>query len=490
MEEPRLLAHGFLLSHPPQRCGRDRPASHTADISDAILATATLRHAAAGLTLLGPLLIFTACGSTSETNITGPSQPKCQVQAASEHVSFSPDGGTGTIRVDTTRECTWSAKSDAAWVSLASPTSGQGEGSVQFTVAANADPVPRASAVAIEDQRLQLSQAARPCEFRLSSTSESVEATGGERTIQVTTGSAQCRWTSSTDASWISIGSAGEHSGNGALTFRVEPLAGPERTATIVVAGEAIRVDQGVGCSVSVGSAGVSVGSAGGPVDVPVSTAPGCPWAVASNTPWISVTSGSSGTGPGVASFRVEATDGSARTGTVTVAGQAVTITQSPGCAYRLDPASYAAPQAGGATAVAVAAGAGCTWSASSTTDWIKYHCGADWQRVRAGANPGRCQSRTDSFGVSARRRPGDERHAGPRLHVRHQCVDGQRRSRGRQRRGPGHESRWLRLECEQCRSLGDDCQRRDRRGNGQVQFSVAANPGPARRRFAHHRRA
>ena len=154
---------------------------HTFENSGATLGTPIFRHAVAAVTLLCPLLIVNACGSATET-ITRPSQPKCQVQAASEHVTFNPDGGTGTIRIETTRECTWSARSDVPWVSLASPATGQGEGSVQFTVAANANPVPRASDLVVEDQRLQVSQEGRRCEFRLSSTSESVDATGGERT--------------------------------------------------------------------------------------------------------------------------------------------------------------------------------------------------------------------------------------------------------------------------------------------------------------------
>src|SRR3954451_16301579 len=133
MDEPSI-AHGSCFRNRRNGAGTiTRPDTH--QIPGAILGIARLGHATAGVTLLGPLLILTGCGSTSETNVTGPSQPKCQVQAASEHVSFSPDGGTGTIRVDTTRECPWSRKSDLPRGSLGSPASGPGEGSVSFPVA-------------------------------------------------------------------------------------------------------------------------------------------------------------------------------------------------------------------------------------------------------------------------------------------------------------------------------------------------------------------
>ena len=392
-----------------------------------------------------------------------------------------PGRGTGTIRIETTRECTWSARSDVPWMSLASPASGQGEGSVQFTVAPNADPVPRASDLVVEDQRLQVSQEGRRCEFRLSSTSESVDAAGGERTIQVTTGSPQCRWTSTADVPWIAIAPTGEHSGTGAITFRVEPLTGPERTGTIVVAGAAVRVDQAVGCSITVGNTAVSVGSAGGPIDVPVSAPPGCPWTATTDTPWISIAGGSSGGGPGVVSFRVAATDGAARTGTVTVAGKVVTVTQSPGCTIRLDPVSYAAPQAGGATTIAVATGAGCTWTASSTADWISITAGQTGSgsgevRIQVGANSG--QARTGSirvadqavtvtqgpdcsFGVSA-----------TSLNVGSAANTGtvQVTSPGGCAWTAASGASWVTIASGATGS-----------GNGQVQFSVAANPGPAR---------
>src|SRR3954453_9175134 len=83
--------------------------------------------------ILALLLIAAACGSHSSETITRPSQVKCQIQAQSDQLTFPTDGGTGTLRVVTARECTWSARSDAPWVSLAAPATGQGDGTVQFT---------------------------------------------------------------------------------------------------------------------------------------------------------------------------------------------------------------------------------------------------------------------------------------------------------------------------------------------------------------------
>jgi hypothetical protein len=55
----------------------------------------------------------------------------------------------------------------------------------------------------------------------------------------------------------------------------------------------------------------------------------GCSWTATSNQSWISITSGSSGTGNGTVTYSVAANNGAARTGTMTIGGQTFTITQA-----------------------------------------------------------------------------------------------------------------------------------------------------------------
>jgi len=68
---------------------------------------------------------------------------------------------------------------------------------------------------------------------------------------------------------------------------------------------------------------------AGGTGTVNVTTGAGCSWSAASNANWITVNSGTSGTGNGAVSYSVMANSGSARTGTLTIAGQTYSISQS-----------------------------------------------------------------------------------------------------------------------------------------------------------------
>jgi len=316
------------------------------------------------------MLAAASCGSSSET-LTSPTQTRCTVAAQAQSQPFPAAGGSGSIRITTNRECTWTARSDAPWITLSSPVTGQGDGSIPYSVAANPEPASRSAGISIEDQRLQVSQEGRPCEYRLSSTRESLDSAGGERTIQVATDGPQCRWTAAANAPWITILAGREGSGSGIVSFRAEPAGGSQRTGTITIAGQTVQVDQGTGCSFAISTTALNFGAAGGAGEVAVTAPPGCAWTTESRAPWVTVTSGSAGSGSGLAVVRVAATDGPPRTGTLIVAGQAVAVTQSPGCSYNVDPSAYNAPAAGGPGAVVVRAADGCPWTAISGADWI-----------------------------------------------------------------------------------------------------------------------
>jgi glucose/arabinose dehydrogenase len=69
----------------------------------------------------------------------------------------------------------------------------------------------------------------------------------------------------------------------------------------------------------------------GGAASLAVSVAPGCAWLATSSVPWITLTSGAAGNGDGVVTYVIAPHDGAAkkRSGTIAVAGSAVTITQT-----------------------------------------------------------------------------------------------------------------------------------------------------------------
>ena len=82
-------------------------------------------------------------------------------------------------------------------------------------------------------------------------------------------------------------------------------------------------------CSYSLSAAGASIQASGGTGSLNVTAPANCGWTAASNQSFVSVTSGSSGSGTGTISYYVgQNASGSARTATITIAGQAFTVTQ------------------------------------------------------------------------------------------------------------------------------------------------------------------
>ncbi len=85
----------------------------------------------------------------------------------------------------------------------------------------------------------------------------------------------------------------------------------------------------GTSCTYSISPSSQSFDSVGGAASVSVTAPSGCSWTATSNAAWITITAGASGSGNGSVSYSVATNAGTARTGTMTIAGQTFTVTQS-----------------------------------------------------------------------------------------------------------------------------------------------------------------
>jgi hypothetical protein len=212
--------------------------AHTAILREFVVGPASLcgafrsRQLAAAVALLAAA----ACGSSSDTFVA-PSQTRCAVQAQTEPGSFPSSGGEGILRITLTRDCEWAVQSDASWLALLQEPRGRGAASVRFTVAANSDPASRSARLAVNDQGVQISQEGTPCVFRLSSTRETIEASGGQRRVHVESSSAQCQWTAAANVPWISLVGSQARSGAGDVVFDIAAVIGPPRIGTLTIAG-------------------------------------------------------------------------------------------------------------------------------------------------------------------------------------------------------------------------------------------------------------
>lgn len=90
-----------------------------------------------GFSTAALLLLLVSAGCGSNGNPAGSSGLTCQVITGNTTTSFSAAGGSGSISVRAPATCAWGAVSNAAFLTITQGASGTGEGSIQFSVAAN-----------------------------------------------------------------------------------------------------------------------------------------------------------------------------------------------------------------------------------------------------------------------------------------------------------------------------------------------------------------
>lgn len=318
-----------------------------------------------------------ACGSSGNTYTSPSGLSKCAVTVDQPGTPLPASGGNGSLSVKTERECQWTAQPDVNWLNVTAGSSGQGDGTVQFSATANGDPLARTGGIMLNGQRAAITQSAAECRFELSQNAGTFPQIGGSGSVDVRASSALCAWTTSSDADWISITAGITGKGSAPVTFAVASTTGPPRTGTLTIAGLHFSVTQAEGCSYAIAPTTYAAGADGGAGVVTVTSGAGCPWTAASNAPWITVTAGATGTGNGTVGFRVDATSGPPRTGSITIAGQMFTVTQSAGCSYDVSPLAHTVDASGGSRTVNVNAASGCGWTAVSNASWITITGGA-----------------------------------------------------------------------------------------------------------------
>ena len=152
--------------------------------------------------------------------------------------------------------------------------------------------------------------------------------TGSVRVAAIGTG---CTWTATSNDEWIGIKSGGSGSGKkGTVTFSVQAnTSSSERNGTLTIAGQTFTVTQaGAPCKYTTSPAAYSplIPSLGGTGTINVTATPSdCSWSAAVDAvkyPWITIDSGSTGTGSGSVGYSVAAkTTKKARTGKINIVG-------------------------------------------------------------------------------------------------------------------------------------------------------------------------
>ncbi|MBL8240541.1 MAG: S8 family serine peptidase [Bryobacterales bacterium] len=306
--------------------------------------------------------------------------PACTYSIAPMSTSLPASGGEGSVKVSAPTGCTWIALRSVQWVTITSGTSGSGDGSVKFTVAANTNGMTRNGALAIGGQTFIIEQAGVPCTFSINPTTATMPASGGSGNVSVSAPNG-CGWTASSNAGWAIITSGSGGNGNGAVAFTVISNSSTSaRIATLTIAGQTFSItQQGAStCTFAIAPESGFHPATGGFGSFNVATQSGCNWTALSSDTWITITSPKDGSGNGVVRFSVAANSGTtARTGTITVGDKQFRISQAgQPCNVSINPDSASQTAGGGIGSFSVSAQAGCNWTASSFEFWITVTAG------------------------------------------------------------------------------------------------------------------
>lgn len=200
------------------------------------------------VTIAGRAVTLTQRGESS------PSAP-CQVEPALREVSVASGGTSQVLAVAAPSGCSWDADVSESFLHLVGGTSGSGDGTLRIVVDANSGDA-RAGVLRIGSARVTIAQAGAvvevPCVFTLSASTASLSHAGGGGVVTVTT-DPWCQWGSISRASWVQVTETTGGQGSGSVWFSVDANSGDVRSGTLVVAGQALVIDQAAPPSTAAG---------------------------------------------------------------------------------------------------------------------------------------------------------------------------------------------------------------------------------------------
>jgi hypothetical protein len=221
------------------------------------------------------------------------------------------------------------------------------------------------------------------CTYSVGSSTSAFTSAGGQGAITLGT-PVGCAWTVTADSGWVAFpaGSSGSGPATIAFTVAANPAAVARKT-TLTIAGHALAVSQDghAPCEYAVSPSSLDLIAAGGSATVTVTAGAGCDWTATSGVPWVTVTSGSSGTAGGTVGLAVTAnTAAEERQCSVTVADRSIALHQAGtptpppqpvGCEYAVSPVDTVVHWHATAVTIGVSTSAGCPWNATPSDGWL-----------------------------------------------------------------------------------------------------------------------
>ena len=163
----------------------------------------------------------TGCAGDSETPVEP--TPICSVAISPATLSFGSGGGNGSVTVTAAPGCTWTGVAAANWITVTAGSSGSGAGTVAYSVAANTGSESRSGTLSIGGQTHAVSQDGRAptvCSYQIGPDQAVYNKDAASGTFAVTA-PASCAWTAVSNASWLTVVTGAQGSGNGTVAYAV-----------------------------------------------------------------------------------------------------------------------------------------------------------------------------------------------------------------------------------------------------------------------------
>lgn len=208
-----------------------------------------------------------------------------------------------TVQIGLDSGVSWTATANADWLTVY-PNSGEGSGSVTYTVRSYDGQVPRNGSITIAGKTFTVTQ--NGIEIILTPEADSVSCSTDVAEVGVHA-LATTHWQVIPQTNWITVLDAGNGYGDDSVVLAVEenPSYYP-RTGYVNIGSATYRLTQkgNDNVVVSISPESVEANESGAYGDIAVDITPSdAPWYAESKTPWLTVAEGSSGDGPGVVRY-------------------------------------------------------------------------------------------------------------------------------------------------------------------------------------------
>jgi hypothetical protein len=306
------------------------------------------------------LLVIASVGCKDDKTTSTTTAPTCTVTVGAITASaFSATGGTGSVPVTAPTGCAWTATSSATFIAISSGATGNGNGSVAFTVASNTGAARSGTLTVAGATNFTITQSAAPAPAPPGTLSAPVPASPvrGE-TVNVprpvlVVNNALASGNVGTVSYRFEVSDLSTFPNDPVRTFTADGIAQGAGTTGWTVNHDLgpdvqwywhARATDGIStsaysptetfrtpttCTYAISPTSADINSTSADLTITVTTKSGCAWTATTTSPFITIVSGASGSGSGSVLVTISDNVGPQRTDTVTIAGLTFTVTQA-----------------------------------------------------------------------------------------------------------------------------------------------------------------